>query len=201
MLRSKKNLTNILKLNKTAGIFLFILFFISRIIFINSREVFFDSKEYLSLFANPSLYEALILGHTPIHEGYILLFWPVYQLAQKMGLDPGYTVVLGEILLAALTVFCFYKIIAFVFDKETALLSSVIISLTPLFWITNVTITLETSYLSFYFLSLFLLTGYLKKNKLYLLFLSFLCLSFSFITYSAVVLWLPVYFTIVFFKK
>ena len=96
------------------------LFFSFPDFFINAKEVFFDSKEYLTLFANPSLYKAIILGHTPIHEGYILLFWPVYQFALKAGFDPGYTVVIGEVLLAVLTVFCFYKTIAYVFDKKIA---------------------------------------------------------------------------------
>lgn len=190
-----------LKLNNKVGIGLLVLFFFSRLIFINSKEVFFDSKEYLTLFANASFYNAVTLGHTPIHEGYILLFWPVYQFAQLLHFDPGYCVVIGQIVLAVITIFCYYKTITFLFDKKLGLLSAIIISLTPLFWITNVTITLEVSYLSFYFLSSYLLTLYLSKNKLYYLLLSFFCLGFSFITYSAVLLWLPVYLAIVFIKK
>jgi hypothetical protein len=201
MLQSKFNQENIIKINKKTGIGLLALFFISRVIFINANDVFFDSKEYLELFANPNLYKAIITGHTPIHEGYILLFWPVYHLAQFLRLDPGLTIVLGQIFLAVLTIYCLYKSIAFISDRNIALFSAIIFSLTPLFWITNVTITLEITYLSFFSLSLYLLTLYLSKNNLYYLLLSFICFGVSFVTYSAVVLWLPLYLAFTFFTK
>jgi len=193
--------TDFFNKGRIIGIGLLILFFLSRIFFVNAKEVFFDSKEYLSLFANPSLFKAIAMGHTPIHEGYILLFWPVYHIAGLYIQNPSYAVVLGQILLAVVTIYCYYKCIIFISNKTIALLSTFIIALTPLFWITNVTITLEISYLSSFFLSLYFLTLYLAKEKLYILLLSFLFFGFSFSTYSAVLLWLPVYLAFVFFEK
>ena len=179
----------------------FLLFIISRIPFINERNVFFDSKEYLQLFAYPQLSDALTHGHFPYHEGYILLFWPVYQIANSLSLNSAYWVIVAQIMLSFITVYCFYKTISFLSNNKVGLISAVIISLTPLFWITNITIMMETAYLLFFFCSLFLLTRYMVTNKSVYMHLSILTFTFSFITYSGALLWLPLFLSIVLIKK
>lgn len=195
----KKKLINYLKNNKL-GLFLFLLFFFSRLPFINAKNVFFDSKEYLLIFNEPNFIKALASGHFPHHEGYILFAWPLYQLGKLLHIDPGYLVVLGQILLAFVTVFFFYKFVEYISNKKIALYSAILFSLTPLFWITNVTITLETSYLSCFFASLYLFILYIKKKKEKYLYFSVALLTLSIITYSAVILWLTLYFFLLFFK-
>jgi hypothetical protein len=182
------------------GMGLLILFFLSRLPFINAKNVLFDSKEYLLLFNDASFIRALGGGHFPHHEGYIIFGWPIYQLAKLLHLDPGYAVVVGQVALATITIYCFYKFIEFISNKTVALYSAIIFSLTPLFWITTVTITLETSYLSCFFGSLYLLTLYIKKNNRKFLYFSLLLLSLAIITYSAVVLWFPLYLFLIFSK-
>ncbi len=178
-------------MSKKSGGLLFIFFFISRLIFINTQDVFFDSGEYISLFSSPNYFQAIISGHAPPHEGYIILFWPVFHLAQFLHFDPVLAIILGQILLACLTIFCFYRFVSFIADKRVALIASIIASLTPLFWITNVTIMMEIAYISFFFLSLFILVKYLKTNTNVYLHLSAFLFTLAFLTHMLTLLWLP----------
>lgn len=189
-------------MNKKIGLLLLFSFFLSRLIFINAKDVFFDSGEYLSLFANPNLLKALTSGHFPLHEGYILLFWPVFQIAKFFYFDPAYSVIFTQIALSALSTYCFYKFLILISDKKAALVGTIIASITPLFWITNVTIMMESSYVSFFFFSLYFLAIYLTKNKnLYFLHASIFFFTLSVITHTMVILWLPFVLFIVFLKK
>jgi hypothetical protein len=188
-----KKIVKFIKTNKL-GVGLFFLFFLSRLPFINPNNVFFDSKEYLLIFNIPNFIQALASGHFPHHEGYILFSWPLYQLGKLIGVNPGLPVVLGQIFFAYLTILFFYKFVAYISNKKIALTSAILFSLTPLFWVTNVAITLETSYLSCFFASLYLFILYIKKPKKIYLYFSFALLALSIITYSAVILWLTLYF-------
>jgi hypothetical protein len=197
----KSNYKDYLKLNKIDGVVLFILFFCSRFFFINANDVFFDTREYLDLFASPNFLKALISSHFPMHEAYIFLFWPFYNFTNLIGGTPNIGIATFQIILAAITIYCYFKFIEFIANKKTALLSSAIISLTPIFWITNVTVTIEVSYLCSFFASLYFLSVYTKKNHIIHLFVSLFFLSFAFLIYSAILLWTPLYILVVYFKK
>jgi len=178
------------------------LLFASRLLFVNTQNIFFDSAEYTNLFSNSNYLLAIISGHPPPHEGYIILFWPIFQLAKFLNLNPVYSVIVGQILLSFLSVYCFYNIVKFLTDKKVALFSSIIVSLIPIFWITNVTVMMETTYLSFFLVSMYFLIQYIKNSKkLVYLHLSTLSLSLSFLTHTLVILWLPLYIAIVYYYK
>src|SRR6266568_2136524 len=163
---------NLFKKNKTI-ILCFILFFLSRIFFINAGGVFFDSDEYLHLFSLSNFLQAIVMGHAPPHEGYILLFWPIYHLSQFFHANAAYAVILVQIILSFFTLLFFYYSIKYIIDKKTALYTAIIASLIPLFWIINVTLMMENAYVFFFFLSLFLLTKFLTTKKNYILNVSF----------------------------
>jgi len=189
-------------MSKKTVIILFLIFFLSRFFFINSNAVFFDSGEYLNLFANSNYLLAIALGHFPPHEGYILLFWPIYQFAQLLHANGALAVILFQIFFSFLTLFFFYKFIQYIADEKTALYASIIASLTPLFWIINVTVMMENAYAFFFFFSLYLLTVYLKKTKKgYLLHESLFFLILAVLTQPIIIFWTPLYLCIVFIKK
>lgn len=187
--------------NKWPLFLAFLLFFLSRLFFANPLGVFFDSNEYLDLFADPSYFHAIVSGHFPPHEGYIILFWPIYQLAQILQLPPALSVILTQICLGFVTLYCFYRVVAFVTDKKTALIAAIIVSLTPLFWIVTDSIMMENAYIGLFFLSLFLLTRYLTTKKAYLFHLSLLLFSLAFLTHMLLILWLPLYLFTIYYKQ
>ena len=188
-------------MNKKGAIALLIIFIISRVFFINSQDVFFDSGEYLNAFSNPNFFQALLSVHFPIHEGYMLLFWPIFQLATFLEVHAGNSVIFAQIILATITIYCFYNFLVFLSDKRTALLGTILASLTPLFWITNVTIMMENAYIAFFFLSLFFLVKYSTKQRSFFAHLSSLFFTLSFITQPVIVLWLPFLLTTIWVKK
>lgn len=182
-------------------ILLFLCFCASRVIFVTTQPVFFDSQEYIDRFSNSNFFQAIDSGHIPLHTGYIILFWPIYHFAKTIHIDPLYSIIICQIILSFFTIFCFFKFITQIANKSIGIVSALIASLLPLFWITSVTIMMENAYISFFIFSLFFLGFYLKKNQTIYLFLSVSCFGFAFLTHLIVLLWLPLYLYTVFFCK
>ncbi|PIZ99466.1 MAG: hypothetical protein COX78_01815 [Candidatus Levybacteria bacterium CG_4_10_14_0_2_um_filter_35_8] len=176
-------------------------FIFSRFFFANPLPVFFDSPEYLSRLSNPSLLSALTSGHIPLHGGYIFSFWPIYQFANVFNLNLGITVIFFQTLLAILGLLSFYKVIEFIVNKNVAFISLLIMAILPLFWISNVTIMMETTYLSYFFISLYFIARYLKSHNFLEIVLACLFYGFSFFTHIIVILWLPFILYLVYVKK
>lgn len=185
------------------GLFFFFLFLFSRLLFLNSQAVFFDSQEYLTRLGNPDFFQALISGHLPLHTGYIFIFWPVFQIAKFININPAGAVVFFQIILSSFSIYYFYQLIKLIFDQRIALSSSMIVSLTPLYWIANTTIMMETTYVSFFILSLYFWTKYcfLKKSRFYYLILSLVFFIISFLAHTVIILWLPVFLFLVYYSN
>jgi hypothetical protein len=177
-----------------------LLFFLSRIFFINTKPIFFDSAGYLKAFSYPSLFDAIVAVHFPLHDGYIILFWPFYHVARFFSLNPSLAVIVAQVGFALLTVILFYKIIVFLVDERTAWLASIFVSLMPLFWITNGAIMYEIGYIGLFIASVFFLVQFCKRKKFLFLNISALLYCFAFFTHAMVILWLPLYFAIAFYK-
>lgn len=187
---------------KSINLILLVAFIISRILFINTKNIFFDSGEYIHLFSQNNFLQALTYGHAPPHEGYILLFWPIFHMAPFLHFDPIYGVIYGQILLASLTVYCFYQVVRALVDKLTAFIASVLIAMNPLFWISNITIMMEIAYCFFLFSSLYFLICYLKKSSRILqLYFSLLLLTLAVLTHPMIIFWIPLYLSLIYFKK
>lgn len=188
-------------MNRKMGMFFFFLFLFSRLLFLNSQAVFFDSQEYLTRLTNPDFFQSLASGHLAFHAGYIFIFWPIFQIAKFINLNPASAVVFFQIILSYLSIYCFYQLIKIIFNQKIAFLSAIIVSLTPLYWITNITIMMETTYVSFFIFSLYFWIKYYfsKKSESYYLILSLVFFVISFLTHIVIFLWLPVFLFLVFY--
>lgn len=182
--------------------FLIILFLLSRVAFANPHPVFFDSPEYLSRLSNPNFLNALVSGHLPLHAGYTSIFWPIFQLGKAIHIYPSSLVIFTQIILSLLAVCCFYGIIKIITNnKDAAFKAAVILSLLPLYWITNITIMMETAYVSFFIFSLYFLAKYCQEKLLSIspyLTLSALCLGIAFLAHPLIILWMPFLMLLVF---
>ncbi|MDP2637518.1 MAG: glycosyltransferase family 39 protein [Candidatus Levybacteria bacterium] len=174
-------------------LFLIIAFFASRLYFLNANPIFFDSPEYLRRLANPEFLTALYSGHLPLHAGYILFFWPVFHFGQILSFNPSVITVIIQIILSFLTVLAFYKFCKFILGSSKAWFSTIIISILPLYWITNVTLMMETTYIAFFIFSLYFLSRYVtsKKSSNAFMLLSLISFLLSFTTHIIVLLWIP----------
>lgn len=184
-------------MNKKIAIFLTLLFFFFRFFFLNQQSVFFDSPEYLTRLSDPSYLNALSSGHLPLHSGYILIFWPIFQIGKFLNINPAGFTIVCQILLSFLTVYYFYRLVKIISKNNlVALISCLIISLLPLYWIANVTVMMETTYLAFFVFSLYFLAKYLTQSssRFINLFLSSLFFGLAFLTHTIVLLWLPLIF-------
>lgn len=175
---------------------LVVVFVISRFLFINPQPIFFDSQEYLDLFARQSLGAALIDGHVPQHLGHVLIYWPVFQLTQS-----PIMVVLFQVLLSTVTLIAFYRLVKWLTNPKVALRASIFVSLMPMWWIATVTQMMESTYVAAFILSWYFLMRYLEKINLRDAGLTVILGAFGVMTQPIAVLWLPVYLAMTLYKK
>lgn len=180
------------------GIFIF-----SRVLFINHLPVFFDSPEYIERLLNPSYINALTSGHMPFHAGYIMLFWPISQIAIALNANPSLFVIFMQIMFSAIAIYCFYRFVTIIANGKIAAIAAIIISLTPLYWTMNVSIMAESTYINFFLISLFFVALYAKKkiNQKYYLAIGSVSFGLALLTNPLVGLWLPFILSIIFYLK
>ena len=179
------------------------LFWLSRVYFWNWGEVMFDSKEYLERWASNSLGQAIISGHPPLHSGYVFTFWPVFALFKSLKLDPAVGVLLGQTILAFLTVIFFYKIVVLLKNEVVALRAAVLLSILPIFWLVNEVIMMETTYLCFWTISYYYLLRFTdKKGKdIKNLALASTFWILAFLTHTVVIMWMPLFLVTVWIRR
>ena len=103
-----------------------VVYFISRLAFITQAPIFFDSAEYLSRFQQANYFTAIDSGHVPLHAGYVILFWPIFHLAQLLHLSPVTSVLMCQIGLSLLGVLLFGTIVKILTqDLRTAVISMI----------------------------------------------------------------------------
>jgi hypothetical protein len=179
------------------------LFILSRVIFINPLPVFFDSPEYLLRFSNPNFIQAVVSGHMPFHPGYIALFWPIFQIGRSVGANPAYAVILTQIFFSTVAIYCFYLFLRMIANNRIAAITTIISSLTPLYWTMNDSIMTESTCINYFFISLYFLTSHIKNktnSRLYLIVGSAL-FGLAILTNPLTILWTPFILSIVYFLK
>src|SRR3989344_7354275 len=179
------------------------LFILSRLIFINYLPTFFDAPEYLDRLSSPDYFNAIISGHLPLHIGYILLYWPIFRSAIFFGLNPSLTIIITQILLSIIGIYSFYRFTEIITNNKIALLGTLIAILTPLYWVMNVSIMAESTYINFFLISLFFLVKYGKEkvHSKFFLFTGFIFFVFTLFTHPLAVLWLPFLISVIYFLK
>lgn len=185
--------------------FLLVLFFVlSRLFFLTTGDVFFDSTEYLARFQNSSLLNALIHGHTPLHMGYVMICWPIFQVAQYIGLNPVAAILFMQIILALVTVVMMQKtVLLLTSDKALSKRVGWLMSVVPVFWIVNEAVMMETTYLFFWMISLFLLLKSFQSpnSKWKYLFWSSLSWMMAFWTHNLIIIWIPLFVYFIFARS
>lgn len=181
---------------------LILVFIFSRIWYLNPSNVFFDSAEYLERWSMESFWQAITSGHPPLHSGYILTFWPIFKLGSFLEY-PAILVILAQILLSLITVCLGLKIFEKLFGKKEAIKTLFIFSISSFFWITNVTIMMESVYLFYWMLSVYFLINYLdnESNWPLSLWLSAGSWMMAFLTHSVVILWIPFALTLTWLRN
>jgi hypothetical protein len=179
----------------------FLIFFLSRLPFLKPQAIFFDSPEYLSRLNEGQFLKALASGHPPFHAGYLLINWPFFQLAKLSHFNPLLFVQIITVILGFFTIFFFYRLVENLFSPKLAFGASLLFSLNPYFWLTNVSLMIETPYVFFFTLSLYLFSQFLKSGRKNWLFLSGLAFGFAYFIHPLVMIWLSAFFSVWLLKK
>lgn len=155
----------------------------------------FDSKEYVLRWSNANFIEAITTGHTPLHSGYVFSFWPLFQLLQRLNLDPTLGVLVGQTFLDYLTIIFFYKTVEILINKSVALRSAILLGILPIFWLVNEVIMMETTYLCYWVMAYYFLVRFSKSvgEDKHNLVLASVFWILSFLTHTVVILWIPLF--------
>jgi hypothetical protein len=178
-------------------------FILSRLLFINPLPVFFDSPEYLARLSSPNYFQAMASGHSPFHVGYLLLFWPVFHLASFFKIYPPFAVIFAQIIMSAIAIYCFYLFVQIITNKKTAIISVILFSIFPLYWVMNETIMIESTYINLFLFSISFIAISLKNTIYSKLYLILGCITFGLasLTNPLVVFWIPFILSFTYFLR
>lgn len=179
-------------------LFIILLLFLSRILFLSPLPIYFDSPEYVKLIENPNLLTALTSGHEPIHPGYILLAWTLNKIFPFGAI---YSAEIISSVFAALGFFIFFKIVQVLFDKKIAIRALIIASLLPVLFLSGVNVLTDTTYIFFYLLSFYFLLLFSRTNSKKWFILGVLSLAYAIFTHTQTILWLPLFLTPIILAK
>ncbi len=110
-----------------------------------------------------------------------------------MNIDPLTSILVVQTVFAFISMYFLYKTVTILFNHSIGIKSSILFSLTPLFWITNSSIMMETTYVAFFIFFLYFFVLF-SKSKLTIyrhLIFGNIFFSLSFLTHMIIILWIP----------
>lgn len=166
----------------------------SRLLLINSSIDFFDSSQYIWRSDAFSLKNALTTGHAPYHPGYIFFTYFFNQLFDYFNIhDTPFAACLPSAIFGSLTILVFYAWVEKMFKTKIALLATLLVAITPYFWISNLAILVDPTMIFFYILSLYLFYLWLKDEKYLWLILSGFSFGWAMWTHTQIAFWVLAY--------
>lgn len=180
----------------------FLLFLISRFLFLTKFPHFYDSPEYLRLSQENSLSSALTKSHESIHPIYIFFIQISSRLYNFMNFKDFITPVsFVSAFFGFLTLICFYFLIKRLFNKQTAFLSLIPLTFFPHLWLIQTNIMHESVDHFLLIVSLLFFDIFLTNKKLINIFISFLFLLLAFVNFSGNLIWAPIFIGLYIFRK
>jgi hypothetical protein len=167
------------------------LFFVLRLPFISSSLLFFDSPQYAERLLLPNFWQAIVSGHPPLHSGYILVLWPIAQIAKFFSFDPILTVKVFSVFLGFFGFLALFHLLKNIFNKNVALKILFLLAFTPILWLANLDLLVVNVYFPFFFFSLFAGFKALTSGKLKYFFLTGIFLMVIFLTHSITLIYWP----------
>lgn len=180
-----------------------IIYFLTRLPFLRTYPVYYDSFEYAQIAEKINFFnfsQIISFSHQPIHTFYFLtilffkkifFFFPTNTVLVLISLIFGY--------LATLIWYLFVK--RYLGNKRRAFFASFLILLSPYFFRANTNILYESEFLFLQITALFLFLKGLKENKCFLVFLAGLSWGLSVSLFTGSLIIFPVYLTLFHFRK
>lgn len=145
------------ELVRTRSIFVYILaaivLFLSRLAFISHSPDFFDSTQYVYRATLPTFKEIVTTGHPPFHPLYVLFSAFFYRIGFH---DATYAATLPSVVFGCGSIILVYLLSRRFFSNKVAYLATIIYTLIPFVWISQITVLVDPVEHFFYFLSLYL---------------------------------------------
>lgn len=192
-----------MKKNKDFLIIIFLLIFTlaSRLFFLNSSIDFFDSMQYVHRSNYDTLFTALSTGHAPHHPGYVFLTYLTNNFLHIFKIfDAPLAAAIPSAVLGSLTIVVFYLFAKKIFSSKIALLASILVAITPYFWISNIAVIVDPTMIFFYILSLYLYLLFLEKRNLIFVILSGFALGYAVWAHTQIAFWLLGFVALFFYK-
>ncbi len=184
--------------NVIVNIVLIFLLFASRLLLLSSSQDFFDANEYSNRVRDTSLLSAVSSGHPPFHPLFIGVGNIFYKFMQFFKIsDPNLATTLPSAIFGCLAVIIFYFLIKKIFNRNIALIASIIISIIPFFWISSITILVDNIGIFFILLSAYLyyiaLEKIQDKSKVILILLAGISFGLALFAHTSFAMWLPIF--------
>jgi len=178
-----------------------LLYFATRLPFIRTYPVFYDSFEYVRIIEKlnwNNITPVISSAHQTIHTFYFitcLVFKSIFFRAST-----ELSMLLISLLFGYATCIVWYLLIKKIINKEVALFSTIILILFPYFFIANTNILYEAELIFFQILSFYLLYIGVERKKYATIIISGIMLGFAHLIFVGTLIVLPLYFYLLLLK-
>lgn len=172
---------------------IFIIFGLSRFLFLAKFPHFYDSPEYLRLSQEKNLATALQKSHESIHPVYLFLIQTSQKFFHSISFISAFFGLLGLIY--------FYYLVKRLFGKKTAFLSLIPLIFFPHFWLIQTNIMHESVDHFLLIVSLLFFDIFLENKKLVNLVFSLLFFLVAVVNFVGNLIWLPIFFGLFIFRR
>lgn len=183
-------------------IWLSLIYLFSRLPFLWTYPVFYDSFEYAKIAQTINLAnfrEIIISSHQPIHTFYfltILIFKTIFSF-----LSLNVILVLISLVFGYLTMFFWFNFVKNFLDRERAFFASCLLLLFPYFFIANTNILYESELLFFQIAAIFFFRQGLKQEKIAKVFLAGILWGLSVSIFTGSLIIFPIFLVIFWQEK
>lgn len=186
-------------------IVIFLLFIITRFLFLANFPHFYDSPEYLQLAQEKNLIMALKKSHESIHPIYILLIQTTNKLYHFIDFKDfiDFTTIISFVsaFFGFLTFICFYYLVKRLFNRKIAFFSLIPLIFFPHLWLMQTNIMHEAVDHFFLITSLLFFDIFLTNKKFSNLIFSLLFFLLAVFNFVGNFIWIPVFFGLSIFRK
>jgi len=185
----------------------FIIFGLSRFLFLAKFPHFYDSPEYLRLSQEKNFLTALQKSHESIHPIYLFLVQTSQRLfnftcpERSRRVDFITPISFVSAFFGILTFICFYFLVKRLFNKKIAFMSLLPLIFFPHLWLIQTNIMHEAVDHFFLVASILFFDIFLANKKLISFFISLFFVFLAFINFPGNLIWTPIFIGLYFFRK
>lgn len=156
--------------------------------------LFYDAPEYVKIVLENSFFNAISLGHFPIHPFFIATLWIFFRVLTLFNIYGEYAGNLFALFCGIINIILFSKLASKYYQSYSLqMVSTFIYALFPAVWIINTNLMIESFLLPLFLFSILLFISYIQKPNQKILILYIVSIILLICSHVVTIFWLPLH--------